>query len=103
MRGLRIEKLAASTPGGSLDLTGSAAWQPALSWDVDARLASFDPGYFVPGWEGKLSGTLASRGKQLPPPAGTAERTPSPSRTASRGEASGSKAAKVSSSMIVRS
>ncbi|WP_313214865.1 translocation/assembly module TamB domain-containing protein, partial [Stenotrophomonas acidaminiphila] len=69
----RIEKLAASTPGGSLDLTGSAAWQPALSWDVDARLASFDPGYFVPGWEGKLSGTLASRGKQLPSPAGTAD------------------------------
>ncbi|MPS36968.1 MAG: translocation/assembly module TamB, partial [Stenotrophomonas sp.] len=69
----RIEKLEASTPGGSLGLTGSAAWQPVLSWDVDARLASFDPGYFVPGWEGKLSGTLASRGKQLPSPAGAAD------------------------------
>lgn len=67
----RIEKLKATTPGGSLDLTGSAAWEPVLSWDVDARLASFDPGYFLPGWEGNLSGTLASTGKQLPPPAGT--------------------------------
>lgn len=67
----RIEQLKATTPGGSLDLTGSAAWAPMLAWDVDARLASFDPGYFLPGWEGNLSGTLASKGKQLPAPAGS--------------------------------
>ncbi|KRG63275.1 pathogenicity protein [Stenotrophomonas humi] len=69
----RIEQLKATTPGGSLDLTGSAAWAPMLAWDVDARLAGFDPGYFLPGWEGNLSGTLASQGKQLPAPAGTDE------------------------------
>ncbi len=67
----RIEQLKATTPGGALDLTGSAAWAPTLAWDVDAKLASFDPGYFLPGWEGNLSGTLASTGKQLPSPAGT--------------------------------
>ncbi|MGH8053671.1 MAG: translocation/assembly module TamB domain-containing protein [Stenotrophomonas sp.] len=67
----RIEQLKATTPGGSLDLTGAAAWAPIVSWDVDATLASFDPGYFLPGWEGNLSGTLASTGKQLPSPAGT--------------------------------
>ena len=67
----RIEHLKATTPGGALDLAGSAAWAPALTWDVDAKLASFDPGYFLPGWEGKLSGALASKGKQLPSPAGT--------------------------------
>ncbi len=67
----QINHLKATTPGGALDLTGSAAWAPELAWDVDAKLASFDPGYFLPGWEGNLSGALASKGKQLPPPPGT--------------------------------
>ena len=66
-----IQHLKATTPGGELTLAGSAAWAPELSWDVDAKLASFDPGYFAPGWEGNLSGSLASKGKQLPSPAGT--------------------------------
>jgi translocation and assembly module TamB len=69
----RIEQLTATTPGGSLALSGSAAWAPVLAWDVDATLARFDPGYFVPGWEGELSGTLASTGTQLPAPAGSDE------------------------------
>ncbi len=67
----RIERFKATTPGGVLDLAGSAAWAPALAWQVDAKLAGFDPGWFLPGWEGNLSGTLASTGKQLPSPAGT--------------------------------
>ncbi len=62
----RIEHLKATTPGGALDLSGSAAWAPVLAWDVAATLESFDPGYFVPGWDGKLSGRLASQGEQLP-------------------------------------
>ncbi len=66
-----IQHLKATTPGGELTLAGSAAWAPELSWDVDAKLANFDPGYFAPGWEGNLSGSVASKGKQLPPPAGT--------------------------------
>lgn len=66
-----IERFKATTPGGVLDLAGSAAWAPALAWQVDAKLAGFDPGWFLPGWEGNLSGTLASTGKQLPSPAGT--------------------------------
>jgi len=70
-RQARIEHLKATTPGGALDLAGAVAWAPALQWDVDARLANFDPGYFLPGWDGDLSGTLASAGKQLPPPAGS--------------------------------
>ncbi len=69
----RIEHLKATTPGGALDLAGSAAWAPELGWDVNATLASFDPGYFLPGWEGNLSGTLASQGRQLPVPAGSDE------------------------------
>ncbi len=66
-----IERLQASTPGGSLELKGSAAWAPTLAWDVDASLSKFDPGYFAPGWEGNLSGSLASKGKQLPAVAGS--------------------------------
>ncbi len=67
----QIQHLKATTPGGVLELAGAAAWAPVLSWDVEAKLANFDPGYFLPGWEGNLSGSLASKGKQLPSPAGT--------------------------------
>ncbi len=66
-----IKQLLASTPGGSLDVTGQVAWAPQLDWDVAVKLAAFDPGYFVPGWDGKLSGALASKGRQLPAPAGS--------------------------------
>ncbi|MEL4017279.1 hypothetical protein, partial [Dryocola clanedunensis] len=55
----------------SLDVTGQVAWAPQLDWDVAAKLAGFDPGYFAPGWDGKLSGSFASKGRQLPPPAGS--------------------------------
>jgi translocation and assembly module TamB len=65
------KQLQASTPGGSLDVTGQVAWAPQLDWDVAAKLAGFDPGYFAPGWDGKLSGSFASKGRQLPPPAGS--------------------------------
>ncbi len=72
----RIKQLQAKTPGGALDVTGQVAWAPQLDWDVAAKLAAFDPGYFVPGWDGRLSGNVASKGRQLPPlagsPAGTA-------------------------------
>ncbi len=66
-----IKRLQAKTPGGALDVTGQVAWAPQLDWDVAAKLAAFDPGYFVPGWDGRLSGAVASKGRQLPPPAGS--------------------------------
>ena len=67
----QIRQLQAKTPGGALDVTGQVAWAPQLDWDVAATLAAFDPGYFVPGWDGRLSGAVASKGRQLPPPAGS--------------------------------
>ena len=67
----QIRQLQAKTPGGALDVTGQIAWAPQLDWDVAATLAAFDPGYFVPGWDGRLSGAVASKGRQLPPPAGS--------------------------------
>ncbi|MGV8960170.1 MAG: translocation/assembly module TamB domain-containing protein [Stenotrophomonas sp.] len=70
-----IKHLKATTPGGTLDLAGTAAWAPLPAWDVTATLANFDPGYFLPGWEGKLSGRLASSGEQIEPaPGDTAAR-----------------------------
>jgi len=64
-----LNEVRAIAPGGQLDLTGEVGWQPQLSWDVAAELSQFDPGYFAPGWDGRLSGRIASKGRQLPPAA----------------------------------
>ncbi len=56
-----IHQLQAQTPGGQLQVEGQVAWAPQLDWDAKATLKDFDPGYFVPGWNGRLSGNLASR------------------------------------------
>ncbi len=61
-----LKTLRAKMPTGTLDATGAVGWTPALDWDVKAKLAGFDPGYFAPGWNGNLSGQLASKGKQRP-------------------------------------
>ncbi|MFA0924857.1 translocation/assembly module TamB domain-containing protein [Xanthomonas fragariae] len=66
----QLKHVQAKTPGGSLDLTGELGWMPELRWDIDAQLSKFDPGYFAPGWNGNLSGKIASKGRQLPAPAG---------------------------------
>lgn len=65
----RIEQLEARTPGGLLGMEGNVAWAPQLQWDAKATLEDFDPGYFAPGWDGRLSGNLASSGRQLAVPA----------------------------------
>ncbi|AXI83044.1 translocation/assembly module TamB domain-containing protein [Xylella taiwanensis] len=65
-----FKQVQAATPGGVLDFAGSVAWAPALRWDLKAELAQFDPGYFMPGWNGRVSGQLTSQGRQRPAPAG---------------------------------
>ena len=57
-----IRALQVRMPGGTLDARGHARWSPRLQWDLAATLAGFDPGYFLPGWEGALQGRIASRG-----------------------------------------
>ncbi|MDO5610345.1 MAG: translocation/assembly module TamB domain-containing protein, partial [Pseudomonadota bacterium] len=37
-------------------------WNPATQWKLDAVLAGFDPGYFVPDFRGALRGKIASTG-----------------------------------------
>ncbi|MFO3706993.1 translocation/assembly module TamB domain-containing protein [Xanthomonas codiaei] len=66
----QLKQVQATTPGGALEVTGEVGWTPELHWDLAAQLAKFDPGYFVPGWNGNLSGKIASKGRQLPAPAG---------------------------------
>ncbi|KQH72978.1 translocation/assembly module TamB domain-containing protein [Xylella fastidiosa subsp. sandyi] len=59
-----FKQVQAATPGGLLDFTGGVTWAPALRWDLKAELAQFDPGYFIPGWNGHVSGQLTSQGRQ---------------------------------------
>ena len=68
-RGAFIQNLLATTPGGSARAEGKLGWSPALAWEAQVSLDRFDPGYFLPGWDGRLSGTLASTGSQAPPSA----------------------------------
>jgi translocation and assembly module TamB len=60
---LRLRSLAVEMPTGRLDATGTVAWAPGFGWDLDARLAGFDPAYFLDGWNGAVDGVLASRGR----------------------------------------
>ncbi|MGH8026393.1 MAG: translocation/assembly module TamB domain-containing protein [Pseudoxanthomonas sp.] len=60
---LVLNKLKATMPTGTLDATGTVGWEPALRWDLGAKLAGFDPGYFLADWKGNVSGDLASKGQ----------------------------------------
>ncbi|MGQ4582038.1 translocation/assembly module TamB domain-containing protein [Lysobacter sp. F60174L2] len=60
---MRLETLHVQMPTGTLDATGAVAWAPALGWDIDARLAGFDPGYFAAGWDGAVDGDITSSGQ----------------------------------------
>jgi translocation and assembly module TamB len=62
-----LKALRARMPTGTLDANGEVGWTPTLDWNLQAKLAGFDPGYFAPGWNGNLSGQLASKGRQRPP------------------------------------
>jgi translocation and assembly module TamB len=62
---LVLHKLQAKMPTGTLDTTGTVGWEPALRWDLVAKLAGFDPGYFLADWKGNVSGDLASKGQAL--------------------------------------
>ncbi|KGQ19153.1 Pathogenicity protein [Lysobacter dokdonensis DS-58] len=57
-----LRSLQARMPSGTLDAKGDVRWSPALAWQLDATLAGFDPGYFVPAFPGRVEGKLATRG-----------------------------------------
>lgn len=58
-----VRRLHATMPTGMLDATGEARWSPALAWNGDVALAGFDPGYFLPDWDGAVDGRIATRGE----------------------------------------
>lgn len=59
---LQVRSLQATMPTGRLDATGALQWSPRLAWQADARLAGFDPGYFLPDWNGAVDGRVATTG-----------------------------------------
>ena len=59
---LSVSSVRASTPTGTLEGSGTVRWSPGLSFDAQAALAGFDPGYFAPDYRGALSGTLQADG-----------------------------------------
>ncbi|NZA25877.1 translocation/assembly module TamB domain-containing protein [Luteimonas sp. SJ-92] len=61
-----LRLLRARTPGGALEASGRLAWAPALAWSVEAGLEGFDPGYFLPDWDGAIDGRLTSQGGTRP-------------------------------------
>ncbi|WP_425479696.1 translocation/assembly module TamB domain-containing protein [Pseudoxanthomonas wuyuanensis] len=60
---LTLRTLQAKMPTGTLDASGKLGWAPGLHWDIGAKLAGFDPGYFFAGWQGSISGEASSAGK----------------------------------------
>ncbi|HEU4814352.1 MAG TPA: translocation/assembly module TamB domain-containing protein [Xanthomonadaceae bacterium] len=60
--GITLRSLQARMPTGTLDAEGRVAWSPVPAWTLDARLAGFDPAYFLPGWDGAVDGRLRTRG-----------------------------------------
>ncbi|WP_462115919.1 translocation/assembly module TamB domain-containing protein, partial [Lysobacter xanthus] len=61
---LTIQRLEARMPTGVLDASGRVTWRPMLDWALHAHLAGFDPGYFAPGWDGALHGTILTAGRR---------------------------------------
>ena len=61
-RGLTINSLRAVMPQGRLDASGRVDVSPATQWRIDARLAGFDPGYFLPDWPGAVNGRINTHG-----------------------------------------
>lgn len=61
---LALDSLRVRTPGGRLDGRGQVAWSPAVAVQLDAALAGFDPGYFLPDYPGALSGQVVLEATQ---------------------------------------
>jgi translocation and assembly module TamB len=60
---LALRELQVTMLQGRLDAQGTLRWAPRLAWDARATLAGFDPGYFLPDWNGAVDGELGARGE----------------------------------------
>ncbi|MGV8941107.1 MAG: translocation/assembly module TamB domain-containing protein [Lysobacter sp.] len=59
---MQLKSLDARMPTGTLATTGTVTWAPALGWQLEAKLAGFDPGYFAADWAGAINGNITSSG-----------------------------------------
>lgn len=59
---IQVRQLAVKQQAGDLSVTGELQLQPAMAWDLQAEATSFNPGDFLPAWQGDLSFNLASHG-----------------------------------------
>jgi translocation and assembly module TamB len=64
LKRVQFEQLRLGAGKGRLEARGSAAWNPAPGVDAEALLRQFDPGVFLPGWNGSLNGSLRARTTQ---------------------------------------
>ncbi len=60
--GLALDALRLDTPAGRAEGGASVTWAPALAWEATLALQDVDPGWLAPGWDGALSGRVATRG-----------------------------------------
>ncbi|MBS0193384.1 MAG: translocation/assembly module TamB domain-containing protein [Proteobacteria bacterium] len=61
-----LQRFDATTSAGAMHASGHVAWAPHPAWRLDAKLDRFDPGYFAPGFEGRVSAHLQSDGANDP-------------------------------------
>ncbi len=59
---IRIESLLVEALGGRIEASGTAAWAPAVTWDVALTAADIDPGLQWSGLDGKVSMQAGSSG-----------------------------------------
>ncbi len=58
----RIDQLLAETLGGRIEAKGTAAWAPAVTWDLAVTAADLDPGRRYAGLDGRIGFQLGSAG-----------------------------------------
>ncbi|MDH3561719.1 MAG: hypothetical protein OEN52_12285, partial [Gammaproteobacteria bacterium] len=61
-KGVDLERLALTTLGGAIDVSGKLDWSPQLQWEADLEARDIDPGQRWPDWPGRLGVRLDSRG-----------------------------------------
>lgn len=64
--GLRVASFGGAILKGRLDGSGEATWSPQVTWNLVVRGHDLDPAARWPGYDGRLSFDLATRGRMTP-------------------------------------
>lgn len=60
---IQIKKLLHDGEAGGLNVRGQLGTAGGLHWNLSGQLQQFDPGYFVQGWRGHLTGPVVTQGE----------------------------------------